>query len=62
MPNKGLSKEMMEPLRAAGKSNAEIAVELKCSKARVYQLLGGQKKYRPRAERAKEEIAEQAQS
>jgi uncharacterized protein (DUF433 family) len=61
MPSKGLSKEVMLQMRAAGKSNAEIAAELQCSKARVYQLLGGQKKYRPRAERAKEDIAEQAQ-
>jgi hypothetical protein len=28
----------------------------------VYQMIGGQKKYRPRAERAKEEIAEQAEA
>jgi DNA-binding CsgD family transcriptional regulator len=61
MPNKNLSKDVMLQKRAEGKTNEQIAAELGCSKARVYQLVGGVKQYKPRAERAKEEIAEQAQ-
>jgi hypothetical protein len=60
MPNKNLSKDVMLQKRAEGKDNRQIAAECECSPARVYQLIGGQKQYKPRAERAKEEIAEQA--
>jgi hypothetical protein len=62
MPNKNLDANVMLQKRGEGKNNDQIAAECGCSKARVYQMIGGQKKYRPRAERAKEEIAEQAQS
>jgi len=60
MPNKGLSKEVMLQKRAEGKDNGQIAEECQCSRARVYQLIGGVKQYKPRGERAKEEMAGQA--
>ena len=52
--------EQMFALRAEGKSNAQIAAELGCSVMTVFNRIGGQKKYKPRAERAREEM-EQAQ-
>jgi transcriptional regulator len=60
MPAKGLSKEVMLQMRAEGKSNYEIAQALGCRPQNIYYHIGPIKQYKPRAERAKEEIAEQA--
>lgn len=61
MPSKGLSKEVMLQMRAEGKSNYEIAKALGCRPQNIYYHIGPVKQYKPRAVKAKEELAEQAQ-
>lgn len=40
--------EQLQAMRADGLTNAQIAERCNCSVARIYQRIGGKKKYAPR--------------